>query len=341
MSNIKETVNNLNTIIDITNETVNELLEHKSALKDPTTPILKELDSRLNDVNKTASKIKEKGIELIPSSDKIETEIKNEVLNVKENIKSSLGSGVNAVMNYLSSQKDKIENLVSKENITSSNNSSNTNHTPNKFMKESVFPEDDGSKKHTNNRVRKIDRKNLFSELCSELPITLKYTEGNLDGNDTVHNYAHEWKQWYEVDEVDELKELIEELKKLEEKYKIMGTFNNNVDKGIQFSLLVLGSGVVYVEASKASTEVISKWNIVAGALTTFATIVYNFFKFDKKGPHYTMTSNNIRKLRSWIEGKMILPIDKRYSPFDIYSISFKAYQTIIEEAESINQSSK
>ena len=118
-----------------------------------------------------------------------------------------------------------------------------------------------------------------------------------------------------------------------------MGKFNSNVDKGIQFSLLVLGSGVVYVEAAKASTNVISKWNIVAGALTTFATIVYNFFKFDKKGPHYTMTSNNIRKLRSWIEAKLILPIDKRFSPFDIYSMGFKAYQTIIEEATSINES--
>ena len=50
------------------------------------------------------------------------------------------------------------------------------------------------------------------------------------------------------------------------------------------------------------------------------------------------MTSNNLRKLRSWIEGKMILPINKRFSPFDIYSISFKAYQSILEEAASINQ---
>ncbi len=358
----------------------------------PSTPILKALDDVNNlelpdprtglpdNIIREIELAKNKDLESLVKniSEKVIDDGKNKIK--KELEKTNTGTSINAVMNYLMSQK---ENRLFKSSENNNNTgipdfgtlrvpersdgsgnkiemskvSESVQSTPNKFKSLSLNSGNEGldqnlnlgvrntdkNKEDTgssNNklRVRKIDRKNLFSELCSELPITLKYTEGNLDGNDSVQNYAQEWTQWYEVDEKDELKDLIEELKRLEEKYKKLGKINTNIDKGIQFSLLVLGSGVVYVEASKASTEVISKWNIVAGALTTTATIVYNFFKFDKKGPHYTMTSNNLRKLRSWIEGKMILPINKRFSPFDIYSISFKAYQSILEEAASINQ---
>ena len=300
----------------------------------PSTPILKNV---IKEVDSSISRIPDLSLKNV--SLKVEDEITKDLGSLTSGIDklkdTDVGKGTSAVLNYLASQQNKIKNIVSQKEDSKTS-------TPNKFK--SISPQVENVSSHTiqtseNKRVRKIDRKALFSELCSELPITLKYTEGNLDGNDTVQNYAHEWKQWYEVDETDEIKELIDELKNLEEKYKKMGKFNTNVDKGIQFSLLVLGSGVVYVEASKASTDVISKWNIVAGALTTFATIVYNFFKFNKKGPHYITTSNNLRKLRSWIESKMILPIDKRFSPFDIYSMGFKAYQSIIEEAASINDS--
>ncbi len=356
---------------------INDSISEKDILDNiPSTPILKALDNVNNlelsdprtglpdNIIREIELAKNKDIESLVKnvSDKLIEEGKNKVQ--KELEKSNTGSGVNAVINYLMAQKDnRVFKSSQKPDVSSQKSeSSSSQSTPNKFKSLSISSnsglgtgssvEDPRSLEEKNEdktsgtgtgtlgtgRVRKIDRKNLFSELCSELPITLKYTEGNLDGNDTVKNYAEEWTQWYEVDEKDELKDLIEELKRLEEKYKKLGKINTNIDKGIQFSLLVLGSGVVYVEASKASTEVISKWNIVAGALTTTATIVYNFFKFDKKGPHYTMTSNNLRKLRSWIEGKMILPINKRFSPFDIYSISFKAYQSILEEAASINQ---
>ncbi len=335
MSNIKETLD------DLTN-TLNTINDLENDIKEPITPVL--LSDKKELISNTIINIKDDIVDDIKSSIIKNTDdiVEQGVKKVENELnKTNIGTGVNAVMKYLTSQKEKINNIVNNSSdshvsshveLTPNNNKENSNSlTPNKF-KTSLSEKQNGIQ-----RIRKVDRKNLFSELCSELPITLKYTEGNLDGNDTVLNYAQEWKQWYEVDERDELKELIDELKRLEEKYKILGKFNTNIDKGIQFSLLVLGSGVVYVEASKASTEVISKWNIVAGALTTTATIVYNFFKFDKKGPHYNTISNNIRKLRSWIEGKMILPIDKRYSPFDIYSISFKAYQSIIEEAQSIN----
>jgi hypothetical protein len=38
--------------------------------------------------------------------------------------------------------------------------------------------------------------------------------------------------------------------------------------------------------------------------------------------------------LKGWIESKLVLPFDQRFSPFDIYMIGAKAYDAIIQDAE-------
>jgi hypothetical protein len=194
-------------------------------------------------------------------------------------------------------------------------------------------------------RTRKDDRRTLASDLGSELPISLRYNENvNIDNKDEISDYSEEWRIWIPKDDeekVDKIQELLELLDYLEEKYNKSSKLNTKMGKSIQFALLILGSGIVYVQASGASAELIQKWNIAGGAATTICTMVYNFFGFAKKGPHFGNVASNLKKLKCWIESKLILPEEKRYSPFDIYTIATKALQVILEEAQQGKQDSK
>ena len=194
-------------------------------------------------------------------------------------------------------------------------------------------------------RTRKDDRRLLASDLGSELPITLRYNENvNVDNKEEVSDYKNEWTIWIPKDneeKVDKIQELLELLDYLEEKYRNSSKVNTKLGKSIQFALLILGSGIVYVQASGASAELIQKWNIAGGAATTICTMVYNFFGFAKKGPHFGTVATNLKKLKCWIESKLILPEEKRFSPFDIYTIATKALQVILEEAQQGKQDSK
>jgi len=193
----------------------------------------------------------------------------------------------------------------------------------------------------TSTRSRKDDRRLLASDLGSELPITLRYNDNvHVDNKEPVDNYTAEWSLWTQ-DGMDKIEDLLLMLDELERKYISSSKFNTRIGKAIQFSLLILGSGIVYVQASGANTDLIQKWNIAGGAATTIATTLYNFFGFAKKGPHFGTVAQNLKKLKCWIESKLVLPVEKRFSPFDIYIIATKALQVIMEEAQQGKQETK
>ena len=190
-------------------------------------------------------------------------------------------------------------------------------------------------------RKRRVDRQLLANDLSSELPITLRYNENvHVDNEVEIDNYTNEWTMWVE-DGLDKLDELIMLLDELEDKYKSSSRRNKYVANSIQFLNLLLGSGIVYVQASTTNAELIRDWNTVAGGLSTVSTMVYNYFGFAKKTGQYASIASNIYKLNCWIKSKLILPVDKRFSPFDIYIIGTKALQVILEEAQQKKQDSK
>ncbi len=190
-------------------------------------------------------------------------------------------------------------------------------------------------------RKRRVDRQLLANDLSSELPITLRYNENvHVDNELEVENYTDEWSLWVE-DGLDKLDELILLLDDLEDKYKSSSRRNRYTANTIQFLNLLLGSGIVYVQSSTTNAELIRDWNTVAGGLSTISTMIYNYFGFAKKSSHYAAISSNIYKLNCWVKSKLVLPVDKRFSPFDIYIISTKALQVILEEAQQKKQDSK
>ena len=182
---------------------------------------------------------------------------------------------------------------------------------------------------------RQTDRRTLANDLSSELPITLKYNDTvNRDNDELKDNYKDEWILWVD-DGLDRLEELLVYIEELEKKYTKSSKFNKYVANSIQFLNLLLGSGIVYVQSVTTDANLITKWNTTAGALSTVSTMVYNYFGFAKKSPHYNSVSQNLKKLKCWIESKLVLPIEKRFSPFDIYTIASKALQNILEEADA------
>ena len=188
-------------------------------------------------------------------------------------------------------------------------------------------------------RNRKTDRRILASDLSSELPISFRYNESvNIDNDETPENYAEDWKMWLESGQ-DQLDILLEQIYMDERKYKKMANRNGLAARTIQFGLLFLGSAIVYLQASNAGLEVTNKFTIASGAGTTICSSLLSFCGFAKKAPHYSNVKSNMQRLRSWIESKLVLPESKRFSPYDIFIIARKAYDTILLDAsEGLNQ---
>lgn len=183
-------------------------------------------------------------------------------------------------------------------------------------------------------RNRKIDRKNLANDILAELPISFRVNDSILiDNNETLENYIDEWKNW-NTNGQNKLDILIERINIEEQKYKDLSKFNIKCAKSIQFCLLALGSIIVYIQASGGDSSLINKFTIASGAGTTIASSVLTYFGFPKKGPHYGKVYSNMNKLKCWIDSKLVLPIEKRFSPYDIYAIAKKAFDTIIFEAK-------
>ena len=191
-------------------------------------------------------------------------------------------------------------------------------------------------------RNRKIDRRNLANDILAELPISIRFNESiYIDNDEEITNYTGDWEKWVE-DGTDNLKILLEEISIDELKYKRLARWNSGWTKAIQMGLLVVGSAIVYVQASgKATPEQINQFNIASGGVTTISSLCLQVFAFNKKAPHYTKVYQNLQQLRCWVESKLILPIHKRFSAYDIFAIARKAYDVILLEARAGPDSAK
>ena len=191
------------------------------------------------------------------------------------------------------------------------------------------------------NRTRKSDRKILANDILSELPITIRYDPGiYLDNNESPSNYCDDWKQWeHQIDmddyNNDQLLSLLEEIKCNEQKYKKLSRKHNFWNQTIQTALFIMGTAIVYVQASGTTAEVVNRFNVASGIGTSVASLALSIGKFAKKSPHYAIVASNLSKLRSWIENKLILPTEKRFSPFDIFIIAKMAKDSILLQAKT------
>ncbi len=326
--NSKSIDKRLNDIIN-NNDLINNKMNNQELIKNN---INNEILNSINTTNIIKNEIENINNGVNNVKDTIELEIKNHYNTTKNNI-------TNDIINQLAITKDKLsENFTNKLGISST------------ILEET---EDDikidAAQIETNQpviivdgpRKRRVDRQLLANDLSSELPITLRYNENvHVDNEVEIDNYTNEWTMWVE-DGLDKLDELIMLLDELEDKYKSSSRRNKYVANSIQFLNLLLGSGIVYVQASTTNAELIRDWNTVAGGLSTVSTMVYNYFGFAKKTGQYASIASNIYKLNCWIKSKLILPVDKRFSPFDIYIIGTKALQVILEEAQQKKQDSK
>jgi len=159
--------------------------------------------------------------------------------------------------------------------------------------------------------------------------LSIRFSDATyLDIEDAPINYVEDWKAW--LNDVDALQILLEQIAVDELKYKRLYKFHNYSNKLLQGSLLVMGSSIVYVQAVSTDAELINKYNVASGVGTTIVTLLSNYVGFSVKAPHYFKVYTNLQRLRSWIENKLMIPIEKRFSPYDLYSIAKKAFDTIL-----------
>ena len=155
-------------------------------------------------------------------------------------------------------------------------------------------------------RNRKIDRRNLANDILAELPISIRFNENAfIDGNQDPLNYLQDWEQWnsnLDDDGYDLLEVLLMNLAEDELKYKRASNRNNVWNKGIQTALFVMGTAIVYIQASQTTAEVITRFNVASGIGTSIATMLLGLGNFAKKAPHFSKTSSNLMRLRCWIE---------------------------------------
>ena len=190
-------------------------------------------------------------------------------------------------------------------------------------------------------RNRKTDRRILAADLSSELPISFRYSESvNIDNEESLPNYEGDWRIWLSSGE-DQLEILLEQIYEDERKYKKMSSRNGGIARVIQLSLLFIGCGAVYLSSVGADANTIIKYNVASGAGTTICSTLLGFCAFSDKASHYAVVKSNLQRLRSWIESKLVLPENKRFSPYDIFIISKRAYDAIMLQATEGLQDNK
>jgi hypothetical protein len=335
------------------------------ALNDQITNDIKiEINKEINEAENIIEKEVEKEVENVKNivKNKVEKEVENKVENVKNIVKNKVEKEVENVKNIVENKVENVKNIVEKEaekvkskfeNIQNGIQASLNYFQNGKKQIEEQFKENNnkyspqieinnytpdnsesGSTIVTTTRNRKTDRKNLANDILAELPISFRINDSILiDSHETPENYVNDWNNWVSGGQ-NQLDILIEQINVFEQKYKSLAKFNNNSARTIQFCLLALGSAVVYIQASGGNSDVVNKFTIASGAGTTIASSLLTFCGFAKKGPHYSKVVSNLKRLKSWIESKLVLPISKRFSPYDIYTISKKAFDTIIFEAK-------
>lgn len=272
----------------------------------------------------------------------VNTQVNNVVQEVNTQVTNQIDNVVYAVNKEVSTQvnkaQQKITNFTTKLNEIVSDQSSPLSKAlqieaelkakPSEEKKDNLLVVPQGP------RTRKTDRRTLANDILAELPISIRFNDSiNTDNDEMPVNYIEDWEMWIEEDE-HKLDALIEEIKVAEDKYKTSASFNHNCARFIQFSLLLFGSSVVYLQAAGTNTDAVSKFTIASSSCTTIATTFLTFFSFSKKAPHYAKISYMCKRLRNWIEKLIIMPIHKRSSPYDIYTIAKITFEAIITEAK-------
>jgi hypothetical protein len=190
-------------------------------------------------------------------------------------------------------------------------------------------------------RNRKQDRRNLASDINSELPISIRFNDNiNIDNNEVVNNYIEDWKIFENNDDdCNKIDILMEEIYVNEEKYKKLSEFNHNCARSIQFTLILMGMLGIFLQAKGATPETVNNFTIASSGITTLTTSLLTFFSFSKKSPHFSKISFMLRRLRNWMEKLIVVPVGKRVSPYDLYVISKISFETILTEArEGLNE---
>ena len=260
----------------------------------------------------------------------VSNDIQNVYNDTQNEIQSSIQSGFqNSFQNGIKSSKPNTRpnsSLNSKANSKASSRRQSESELK-------VKPED-ATTLITSSRSRKLDRRNLSNDILAELPISIRFNDSiNIDNNETLDNYIEDWKKW-DDDDSNKLDILIEEIWTEEEKYKQSASFNHNCARGIQFTLILMGMSGIFLQSKGASPETVNNYTIASSALTTLTSSLLTFFSFSKKAPHFAKISFMLRRLRNWVDKLLIIPVDKRCSPYDIYTIAKITFEAILNEAK-------
>jgi hypothetical protein len=330
-NSIQDTLNDISSVHENMNDNLNNTINNT----------LTDINDTIDNVNDVVNN----------STNSINNSINNTVNNVTNSLNKkidSIKSDGNELTNDLISKLSKsnpnnlVDILAAVKQINSdlkSNNKSDSNY--NKNNKDENKEENKDENNNSIIRNRKVDRRLLANDILAELPISIRFNDSvNIDNNEVVENYLEDWRIFTEEGS-NQLDILLEEIYIEEEKYKSLSKFNHNCARLIQFSLLILGSFIVYIQAAGTDASTIEKTTIVSGAGTTIATSLLTFFSFSKKAPHYSKISFTLKRLRCWLENKCMLPKIKAFSPYDLYSISKKSLDTILLEATEGLQETK
>ena len=266
--------------------------------------------------------------------------VSNDIQNVSNDIQNVSNDIQNGIQSVYNDTQNEIQNSIksSKPNTrpNSSLNSKASSKASSRRQSESelkVKPED-ATTLITSSRSRKLDRRNLSNDILAELPISIRFNDSiNIDNNETLDNYIEDWKKW-DDDDSNKLDILIEEIWTEEEKYKQSASFNHNCARGIQFTLILMGMSGIFLQSKGASPETVNNYTIASSALTTLTSSLLTFFSFSKKAPHFAKISFMLRRLRNWVDKLLIIPVDKRCSPYDIYTIAKITFEAILNEAK-------
>ncbi len=254
--------------------------------------------------------------------------IKNGIQTITDDIQNNIQEGIQPITNGLQNSKP-----TTRSNSSLNSKASSRRESINE-VKELQLKPDESSTVITSSRSRKLDRRNLSNDILAELPISIRFNDSiNIDNNETLENYIDDWKKWDDED-CNKLDILIEEIWTEEEKYKHSASFNHNCARGIQFTLILMGMSGIFLQSKGASPETVNNYTIASSALTTLTSSLLTFFSFAKKAPHFAKISFMLRRLRNWVEKLLIIPVDKRCSPYDIYTIAKITFEAILNEAK-------
>ncbi len=308
-----------------------------------------------NEIQLTSNNIQNGFQDISNNIQAVSNDIQNNIQSVSNGIQSvsngiqSVSNGIQSVSNDFHNEiqnsiqngiqnsiQNGIQNSIQNSKPNTRPNSSTNSKASSRRQSESEVKvkQEDTTTLITSSRSRKLDRRNLSNDILAELPISIRFNDSiNIDNNETLDNYIEDWKKWDDED-CNKLDILIEEIWTEEEKYKQSSSFNHNCARGIQFTLILMGMSGIFLQSKGASPETVNNYTIASSALTTLTSSLLTFFSFSKKAPHFAKISFMLRRLRNWVDKLLIIPVDKRCSPYDIYTIAKITFEAILNEAK-------